>query len=159
MRRYFELAGARRSLAFYSLLTLTTGEVGATIPIHQDYHIGGTNSVRGWPLDSRRGKNQWLNTAEFWWLVVPRSAYRAAFFRFSMGLQLAAFFDFGTAWNDSEEFKRNWIAGGGLGARLIIPQVVMIRFDLAVGKLEPDFRVAFEFGFDEKAWAQKLRVR
>lgn len=156
-RRYFELAGPKHSLALYSLTTLTSGEVGVDIPIHQDFHIGGTNSVRGWDLDSRHGKNQLLNTAEYWFAVVPLSAYKIWFIRFAMGLQLAAFADLGTAWNVSHEFGDNWIAGGGLGLRLIIPQTVMVRFDAAFG--QPAMRLTFHIGGNEKALAQKQRVR
>ena len=157
-RRYFELSGPRHSIALYSLVTLTSGEVGVDIPIYEDFHIGGTNSVRGWDLGSRVGKNQWLNTAEYWFNIVERSAYEIWFLRFSMGLQLAAFADVGTAWNTSEELQDNWIAGGGFGVRLIIPQAVMIRFDLAAGQ-SGGFKLIFHIGGKEKAVAQKFRVR
>ena len=70
---------------------------------------------------------------------------------------LAAFGDFGTAWDTSEEFSDHWIAGGGVGIRLIIPQMVMMRFDLAFG--EPALGVSFHFGTDEKAAAQRFRIR
>lgn len=158
-RRYFELSGDAHSLALYNLLTLTSGEVGVDIPIYMDYHIGGTNSVRGWPLGAREGKNQWLWTAEYWWKLLPRSAYKFWFIKWSMGLQLAAFADLGTAWDGSDEFRDNWIAGAGVGARVIIPQNVMIRFDLAFGKLNPEFKLTFHVGGGEKAVAQKQRVR
>ncbi len=157
VRRFFRLPWRGHSLSLYSLLTLTTGEVGVDIPIHQDFHIGGTNTVRGWQLGSREGKSQFLNTAEYWFMLIPRSAYKLGFLRFSMGVQLAAFGDFGTAWNTSEQFSDNWIGGGGLGLRLIIPQLVMIRFDLAAG--EPGFGLSFHFGTDEKASVQRFRVR
>ncbi|MFV1987333.1 MAG: BamA/TamA family outer membrane protein [Gemmatimonadota bacterium] len=157
VRGYFELSGPKHSLALYSLATMTSGEVGVDIPIHQDFHIGGTNSVRGWSLDAREGKNQFLNTVEYWYAVVPLSAYRIWFIRFAMGLQLAAFADIGTAWNNSQEFTDNWIGGGGFGLRLIIPQSVMVRFDVAVG--QPGMRLTFHVGGNEKAYAQKQRVR
>ncbi|MDH3732452.1 MAG: BamA/TamA family outer membrane protein [Gemmatimonadota bacterium] len=157
LRRYFELAGDKHSLALYSLTTLTSGEVGVDIPIHQDFHIGGTNTVRGWGLGARQGRNQMLNTAEYWWAVAPLNAYQIWFIRFAMGLQVAAFADVGTAWDTSQEFKDHWIAGGGVGFRLIIPQSVMVRFDLALG--EPGMRLAFHVGGGEKAQAQKQRIR
>jgi len=159
LRRYIELNGPRHSFAAYSLLSMTGGQVGVDIPIHQYFYLGGTNSVRGWPLGSRNGKNQWILTVEDWWNILPSSAYRFLYFRWSMGLQLAAFADAATAWNTSEEFRSNWIAGFGVGARLIIPQVALVRFDFAVGRLEPDFRIAFHIGTGERAEAQKRRVR
>ena len=158
-RRYLELAGPRHALAAYSLLTLTSGEMERDIPIHQDFHLGGTNSVRGWPLDSRSGKNQWINTVEYWWNLVPASAFKLFFARWSMGLQLAAFADVATAWDDGIEFDTNWIGGGGVGARLTIPQMGLIRFDVAVGKTQPELSLGFHIGGAERAIAQKRRVR
>ena len=159
LRWYRELAGPQHSLAAYALLTATSGEMETDIPIHQDYHLGGTNSVRGWPLGARSGKNQWINTLEYWWNILPRSAYRLSFIRWSMGLQLAAFADVATAWDDAQEFEDHWIGGGGVGARLTIPQVGLVRFDLGVGKFHPDFSVSLHIGGGEKALAQKARVR
>jgi len=158
-RRYLELAGPRHSLAVYSLVTLTGGEMDKDVPIHQDFHLGGTNSVRGWPLDSRSGKNQWISTVEYWWDLVPASSYKFYFVRWSMGLQLAAFADAATAWDDTEEFGAHWIGGGGVGARLTIPQLGLIRFDVGVGKVHPDLSLAFHIGGSERAIAQKRRVR
>jgi len=162
LRRYREITGPRHSLAFYSLLTLTSGEVGVDVPIYQDYHLGGTNSVRGWPQDPLGhavGKNQWINTGEYWWNLIPGTAYSLWFVKWSMGLQLAAFADAGTAWDNAREFSSHWIAGGGVGARLTIPQVGLIRFDMAMGKLHPKMKVYLHIGGSEKAIAQKLRVR
>src|SRR4051812_19849378 len=50
IRRYQPLSG-RHGLAMNSLLTVQTGTVGMEIPIHEDFHIGGTNSLRGWNID------------------------------------------------------------------------------------------------------------
>jgi len=159
LRRYMEISGPRHSLAAYSLLSLTGGEVGVDLPVHQDFHIGGTNSVRGWPLGARSGKNQWLITVEDWFNVLPRSAYQFLYFRWSMGLQLAAFVDVATAWDTPGEFSEDWIAGGGVGARLVIPGVGLVRFDFAAGDLQPDFSVVFHIGSSERGVAQKQRVR
>lgn len=159
VRRYLQLAGPRHSLAAYSLLTLTGGQMEKDIPIHQDFHLGGTNSVRGWPLGSRSGKDQWINTVEYWWTLVPESAYRLYFLKWSMGLQLAAFADVATAWDNPKEFNANWIGGGGIGARLTMSQMGFIRFDVAVGKIHPDLGISFHVGGSERAVAQKRRVR
>ena len=96
-----------------------------------DFHIGGTNSVRGWPLGSRVGKNQWLNTAEYWFRLFDDRAFRFWFIKWRMGLQLALFGDVGTAWYDGPEFGENFIAGFGGGVRLTIPVVVLLRLDVA----------------------------
>ena len=158
VRRYFPLPfGRRHSMALYSLLTMTTGEVGVDIPIYMDFHIGGTNSVRGWPLGSRVGKNQWLNTAEYWFRLLDDRAFRFWFIKWRMGLQLGLFGDVGTAWDTSEEYAANWIAGFGGGLRLTIPVVVLLRLDLAYAREQFGIKVAI--GGAEKAIAQRKRVR
>jgi len=157
-RRYFGLPfGRRHSMALYSLLTLTSGEIGTDIPIYMDFHIGGTNSVRGWPLGSRVGKNQWLNTAEYWFRLFDERAFRFWFIKWRMGFQLALFGDVGTAWYDGPEFGENFIAGFGGGVRLTIPVVVLLRLDVAYSKDE--FGIKFAVGGSEKAIAQRQRVR
>ena len=47
-----------------------------------------------------------------------------------------------------------FIGGGGIGLRLFVPFVNMIRFDLSVGD-----GVHARFGINEKAVAQRNRVR
>lgn len=159
LRRYLELSGPEHSLAAYSLLTLTRGEPGRDLPIHQDFHLGGANTVRGWPLGSREGKNQWIGTVEYWWRLAPRSSWRFLFVRWSMWVQLAAFADVGTAWNHADEFHDNWIGGGGIGARLVIPEFGFLRFDVALGRDAPGLGVSFHYGNGERAETQKRRVR
>ena len=158
VRRYLPLPlGRRHSLALYSLLTLTSGEIGEDIPIYMDFHIGGTNSVRGWPLGSRVGQNQWLNTAEYWFRLFDDRAFRFWFIKWRMGFQLALFGDVGTAWYDGPEFGENFIAGFGGGVRLTIPVVVLLRLDVAYARDE--FGLKLAIGGSEKAIAQKQRVR
>jgi outer membrane protein assembly factor BamA len=159
VRRYLPLdfIGRRHSLALYSLLTMTTGEIDVDIPIYMDFHIGGTNSVRGWPLGARVGKNQWLNTAEYWYHLLDEKAFRFWFIKMRLGLQLAVFGDVGTAWYTGPEFGENFIAGFGGGLRLTIPVVVLLRLDVAYAKDQFGLKIAI--GGAEKAIAQKQRVR
>jgi len=158
VRGYFPLPfGRRHSMALYSLATFTTGEVGVDIPIYMDFHIGGTNSVRGWPLGSRVGKNQWLNTAEYWFRLLDDRKLRFWFIKWRMGLQLGVFGDVGTAWTEGPEFGDNFIAGFGAGLRLTIPVIVLLRLDLAYARNE--FGIKLAIGGGEKALAQRNRVR
>ncbi len=161
VRRYVPLnfIGRRHSLALYSLLTMTTGRIGEDIPIYMDFHIGGTNSVRGWPFGAPGlvGQNQWLNTAEYWYHLLDEKAFRFWFIKWRMGLQLALFGDVGTAWYDGPQFSENFIAGFGGGLRLTIPVVVLLRLDVAYAKNEFGLKIAI--GGAEKAIAQKQRVR
>jgi len=155
VRRYQRLA-ERHGLGFFSLLTLQTGTVGQDIPVHEDFHIGGTNSVRGWEIDARHGKNQWLNTIEYRYDLMRVRDLSIKGFNFYVGLQLAAFGDTGSAWN-AGEFNRNFIGGGGLGLRLIVPYVDYVRIDFGFGQSGQG--LIPHFGVMEKAVYQRRRIR
>jgi hemolysin activation/secretion protein len=121
------------------------------------FNLGGANSVRGWDLGSRDGKNQFLNTLEYWHVLIRHKKWRAGFFKWAMGLQVGVFGDVGTAWSNSEEFNQNWIGGGGVGFRLLIPSSVMFRLDVAAG--ESGIGLGLFISGGEKAVAQRDRVR
>jgi outer membrane protein assembly factor BamA len=157
IRRYFQLDGNEQSLAIYSLTTLTSGEVGVDIPTYMQFTLGGANTVRGWDLGSRIGKNQFINTVEYWHILGPLRIYEVWFLKQALGLQGAVFADVGTAWTTTEEFHQNWIGGAGVGLRLLVPSLVMVRFDLGVG--ESGLGVGIFIGSQEKATLQRDRVR
>jgi len=158
-RRYVRLpfAGNTHSLAIYSYLTMTNGVIDETLPSHQLFFIGGTNSVRGWSLASRNGRRQWLGTVEYWYELMEQRKWKLWFIKIRMGFSLGAFADIGSAWNNQDEFTENMIGGGGVGFRLTLPVVTVIRFDMAMG--EEGYSVRFFIGGNEKAAAQKFRVR
>jgi outer membrane protein assembly factor BamA len=96
VRRFQPLAD-RHTLAVFSLTTLQLGTVGVGIPIYQDFHFGGTNSLRGWGLESTSGKNQFINTLEYRYdLMAPkaRSLFGVSFY---LGLQVSLSGDLGIA--------------------------------------------------------------
>jgi outer membrane protein insertion porin family len=159
VRRYTRMRylGDRHSLALFSYAGLVGGEVGVTVPEWAQYFVGGTNSVRGWSLGARAGQNQWLNTIEYWFRLAEQKRWKFWFIRWRMGLQAAAFFDFGTAWSEYQGIESNMIGGGGIGLRLTLPVVTMLRFDLAMGEDGAGVRLAI--GGGEKATAQRERVR
>ncbi len=158
VRRYLPVM-RRHTLALFSLMTLTSGAVGDDLAAWQDFSIGGTNSVRGWELDSRRGKNQFINTAEYRiTLVEPKVLSPIGGLSLDVGLQLAFFGDVAVAWNTSDEFKKqNAIGGYGVGLRLLVPFVNMFRFDFAKGEAGSSFKV--HIGSFAKPVAQRFRVR
>ena len=158
-RRYLPVpfVGGRHSLAFSTYATLVNGELGKTIPLHQKFFVGGTNSVRGWSLGSREGQNQWLTTAEYWFRLMDHKKWKFWFIKWRMGLQIGLFGDLGTAWTDYEDLEENMIGGVGAGFRLTLPVITMIRLDLAYGESGPSIRLFV--GGAEKADAQKNRVR
>jgi len=156
-RRYHPIGGGH-TLVFSTLLTLQSGEVGIDVPIHQDFHIGGSNTVRGWPVDARHGKNQLLGTAE--WrttLMEPKAGSFKGMTAF-LGIQVALFADVGIAWDHAPEFgTRNVIGGVGVGLRLLVPFVNMIRLDFAYGDRSSSMRS--HFAVLEKTEMQRRRVR
>jgi len=157
LRRY-QTWHARHTLLLTSLTTLQSGTLGEGIPIYADFHIGGTNTIRGWPLDSRSGKNQSINTVEYRYLLTEPRPFSLSFFNAYIGLQLAAFGDFGHAWNESNDFAVNQFIGGyGVGLRVLIPFVDEIRMDVAWGA--PGEGMTFHFGIYPKAVMQRERVR
>jgi outer membrane protein assembly factor BamA len=156
VRRYQPLHG-RHGLAINSLLTLQTGTVGVDIPVHEDFHIGGTNSLRGWNIDARHGKDQFLNTFEYRFDLLKVRGHSLKGFNYYYGLQLDAFADTGTAWNTEAEFTKNFIAGGGFGIRVIVPYVNVIRIDFGFGQAHEG--VILHFGIMDKAVYERRRVR
>jgi len=157
VRGYFEFGSEFRSLALYSLATLSSGEVGKDIPIYMQFNLGGANSVRGWSLGSREGKNQFINTVEYWHALMDHKKWSIWFFKFAMGFQLGIFGDAGVAWSEGDEFHANWIGGGGAGLRLLTPGAVMFRIDVAGGEDGAGLRLFISSR--EKAVAQRDRVR
>jgi outer membrane protein assembly factor BamA len=157
LRKYFELGSVFNSLALYSLTTFSTGEVGVDFPIYMQFNLGGANSVRGWSLGSREGKNQFINTVEYWHALMDHKRWKFWFFKFAMGFQLGVFGDAGVAWSESSQFEQNWIGGGGVGLRLLVPASVMFRIDVAGG--EEGAKIRFFVASREKAVAQLDRVR
>ena len=157
VRRYQPIV-KRHTLALFSLLTLQTGDVGTDIPVYLDFHIGGTNTIRGWDLDGRFGKNQFINTVGYRYNLVEPRPFEVFGTQLHLGLQLSAFGDFGHAWDESNEFKlENFIEGYGFGVRLLVPFVEMIRMDFGWG--EPGGGMRFHFGLFEKPVMQRFRVR
>ena len=74
----------RHTISLTSLATLQTGTVGVDIPIYSDFHIGGTNTIRGYELDSRSGKNQLINTAEYRYMLVEPQPVSVSFFTLTL---------------------------------------------------------------------------
>jgi outer membrane protein assembly factor BamA len=153
VRRYSPVA-ARQTIVGAALLTMQSGIDGVDLPTYGDYAIGGENTVRGHGFGSSRGKNQFIATLEYRYSLVPTRTFRVAGFNFYAGLALAAFGDVGSAWSDSDAFSDSVLGGYGIGLRLYIPYVNMIRLDLSFGD-----GAHGGLGINEKAVAQRNRVR
>jgi outer membrane protein assembly factor BamA len=153
VRRYQPVA-TRQTIVATSLLTLQSGTRGVDVPTYSDYALGGENTVRGHAFGARRGMNQFISTVEYRYSVVPTRSFRVGGFNLYAGLALAAFADVGSAWNEPDGFPDGVISGYGIGLRLYIPYVNMIRLDLSFGD-----GAHGGLGINEKAVAQRNRVR
>lgn len=147
---------ARSTLSIVAFSTLQSGEVGHDVPEYNQFGIGGENSVRGWSLGSRTGKNQAIGTVEYLHAVVPVRPFTVFGMNLYGGIQLAAFGDLGTAWTDHFSASEA-IDGYGVGLRVLFPFIDVIRLDLAFG--EPHQGVVFALGVMLKADKQRDRVR
>jgi outer membrane protein assembly factor BamA len=153
VRRYQRLA-RQHGVVATSLLTIQSGTPDV-VPSYMDFSIGGSNTVRGWGFNARRGKNQFINSLEYRYTALETRAFRVFGVGLYAGLAVAIFGDAGSAWSDGDEFSSGVIAGGGIGLRIFVPFVSMIRLDFAVG----DGSAHAHFGINEKSLAQRNRVR
>ena len=155
-RRYQPIVD-RQTLVLSSLLTLQTGTLGEDVPIYGDYSLGGENTIRGWPFGSRRGKNQFINTVEYRYVLVPTRNLRVFGINLYGGVAAAIFGDLGAVWSEPDELADRFIGGGGIGLRLVVPFVNLVRLDLSWG--QPNGDPLFQLGVNEKFVAQRNRVR
>jgi outer membrane protein assembly factor BamA len=156
IRRYQRISGPH-ILGLFSLLTLTSGDVGREIAEWQQYSLGGSNSIRGWDIGRLYGKNQFINTLEYRYNILEPRNFEAFGIRAPLGIQLAAFGDVGAVWSRSEDFSGAFIGGGGVGLRFIIPYVGLARFDLGWGGSGVNTQI--HIGALEKAARARMRVR
>ena len=154
--RRFQPLTARTTVSFVAFAVLQSGTVGRDLPEYMQFGIGGANSVRGWELGSRVGKNQAIGTVEYVYSVVPMRSFTVFGRNLYGGIQAAAFSDVGVAWTDHLSASEA-IDGYGLGLRLLFPFVDVVRLDLAFG--EPGGGARFTVGIRLKADKQRERVR
>ncbi len=160
VRRYQPL-GERQTIATGPYLGFQSGTVGEHIPPHMQFFLGGANSVRGYKLEELGkeifGKNQFLYSLEYRYLILPTGPVKFLKWSFSLGLEAAAFGDVGVAWSRPGDFNLDRTRSGyGVGLRLLVPGLESLRFDVARSEHGD---TVFNFGvrtiFDER----KKRVR
>jgi len=160
VRRYQPL-GERHTLAVGTLATLQTGRVGIDIPEYMQFNLGGVNSIRGYAPDGLamtfRGKNQLITTVEYRFLASDIREYEIFGWPVGLGLQLALFGDAGLAWSDDNDFSwKSTETGYGVGVRLLVPVVDMVRMDVGFDR---DGRAVFHLAIAQKFEAQRKRLR
>ncbi len=159
-RRYQSLA-PKHALVVGELVSYQDGIVGSTIPGYMQYRMGGANSIRGYDIEvlgkELYGRNQSILTVEYQRVLFPIHEHFIRKWSFSAGLEAAAFADWGIAWNHSDQFNAESArAGFGVGLRWLLPAIMEIRTDVAVGE---DGEVFFHLGIGEKFTAQRARLR
>jgi outer membrane protein assembly factor BamA len=154
--RRFQPLTARSTVSLVAFAAFQSGVVGRDLPEYLQFGIGGSNSVRGWALGSRVGKNQAIATVEYLYSVVPVRSFTLFGRNLYGGIQAAAFSDVGLAWTDHFSAS-DAIDGYGVGLRLLFPFVDVVRLDLAFG--EPGGGARFSVGIHLKADKQRDRVR
>jgi len=98
------------------------------------------------------GITHWMDSKK----ILMISCFKGINFYF--GLHLAAFGDFGIAWDRRSQFTMdNFIDGFGFGFRFLIPYIDVIRLDFAYG--EAGQGINRHIGLGWKADKQRLRVR
>jgi outer membrane protein insertion porin family len=160
VRRYQPL-GERHTLAMGTLATLQTGRVGIDIPEYMQFNLGGVNSIRGHAPDALAmtlyGKNQLIATVEYRFLVSDIREYKILWWPVGLGLQFALFGDAGLAWSDDNDFSwKRTGTGYGIGVRLLVPVVDMVRMDVGFDR---DGRAVFHLAVAQKFEAQRKRLR
>ena len=156
-RRYQRLS-ERHGFGLFSLATFQTGEVGVGLPGYLQFSLGGANSVRGWSLGARRGRSQFIGTFEYTYVAQPVRAFAVKGLNLYGGVQLVGFADVGLAWgDDSAQESESAIDGYGIGLRLLVPFVDVIRLDVAWG--DPARGATGYFAVSLKAARQRQRVR
>jgi hypothetical protein len=93
---------------------------------------------------------------EYLHTLVPVTPFSVFGLNLYGGVQMAAFGDLGVTWTDRFAAS-DAIDGYGIGLRVLVPFVDVIRLDVAFG--EPGGGVTFGFGIALKADKQRDRVR
>lgn len=147
-RRYLRM-GTPTTLALRGQLFVNEGREP------RRFFMGGSWSLRGWPLNSIRGSKMWQANAEFRFPLLNIVALRFPLgigFDFP-GIKGAVFFDAGKAW-DYRYTDRITYGSVGAGVRMTVLGLIVLRYDLGK-RIEEDFTKiqgnlfhSFYFGFD-----------
>jgi outer membrane protein assembly factor BamA len=161
LRRFQPVTGRQHTLVLAGLATLQTGRVGRDLPEYMDFHLGGSNSIRGYDVEDLGrtlvGSNQLIGTMEYRFPLVPSREITVWKSSTDLGVSGALFTDAGLAWTAGDEFSADRArVGVGLGLRLLMPAVEMTRLDLGIGD-DGQWRVHFA-AFSKMA-AQRQRLR
>jgi outer membrane protein assembly factor BamA len=160
LRRFHPL-GQTHTLVVATLLSLQSGQPGIDISEYMDFHLGGSNTIRGHSIRELgvylAGKNQFLGTLEYRFPLLPSREYEILGLASDLGLSAAFFADTGMAWNVKSQVDRNRLHSGiGLGLRLLMPAVDMTRLDVG---FDAEGNWQIHFASFSKMRSQRSRLR
>ncbi len=147
-RKYLRIAGPT-ALGFRTQLFINEGKEP------RRFFMGGSWSLRGWPLNSIRGSKMWQANVELRFPLLNIVALRFPLgigFDFP-GIRGALFFDSGSAWDNS--YNYGTVLGSiGAGIRMNVLGLIVLRYDFGK-RIENNFTSIqsnlfqnFYFGFD-----------
>lgn len=147
-RKYLRISGPS-ALALRGQLFVNEGKEP------RRFFMGGSWSLRGWPLNSIRGSKLWQTNAELRFPLMNIVALRFPLgigFDFP-GIRGGIFFDAGSAWDNSYNYG-TVLGSFGAGVRMNVLGLVVLRFDIGkrieknFTQIQPDLFEQFYFGFD-----------
>ncbi|MDI3279757.1 MAG: BamA/TamA family outer membrane protein [Bacillota bacterium] len=130
LSQYYKAGWAGQTVALHLDAGLITGE---SVPPHELFSVGGSDTLRGYPLNYFVGDKKLVLNAEYrFWIV--------------QNLQGAVFFDLGKAWKRDEPLRLDeMVSNFGLGVRVDTP-VGVIRIDHGFGAPGRQAQTYFSFG-------------
>ena len=152
-RRYQRLA-ERHTLTIFALATFQTGELGTGLPEDPEFSLAQTTFAAG---VSTRARSQPVHRHDRIPLCeVAGAAVHGRQSEFLRGAAGGGLCRSGRAWNHQGDLDATAALDGyGVGLRLLVPFVDLIRLDLAWG--EPERGATFYFGVSLKAARQRQR--
>lgn len=120
---YFPLHWAGRTLAVGWQYSVRNGTMGC----YDQFYLGGTETVRGLPVDFDRGSRMLLGMIEYRVDILKSNHVMDDF---DLGLGGTLFLDTGATWNHGDSpFDQIFSTSYGIGLRMLIPVIEVIRMD------------------------------
>jgi outer membrane protein assembly factor BamA len=134
------------------------------IPGYELYHIGGINTLRTYEPDpSICGQHEVLGTIEYRYELFANRQISLLDMHGYYGLQLVLGMDNAACWFPGEDFSQgNYLNSFFAGIHLLVPVLERVRLEFGFHgpyRDENEVRFGINFGWYEKAYTQRRRVR
>ncbi len=152
MRAYLPFTG-RQGLATNMLYQYRKGLLGS----YDRFHVGGTNTLRGYPDNSYNGQSECLLNGEYRFDAVEERIQKLGPWSLNYGVQLVAGVDAASLWNGNSAIPGTFHPGIYGGVHILIPGMERIR--LEVGSKTARMDLLFSAGLFEKTTVQRFKTR